>query len=463
MSKIIKDDKQKAPQKIYQSTSITKKEIVPSGNIIKITNQRDKRNQDQNNHRSLLKNEQNHNQRDISKNNKTEKIVTTISSRRNIQENETKKNSMNKTSNNNNKKEEHIVVISRRNNSNRVSETKNENINLNNLKNIQKNENRNKYTNSVSKNNSNTQNPPIVIINKRQSNTSTENEKRSQPQRPLSQSRPQIQNIKDQFKYQSGNHQLSQDKNAQKSNQFQYISKYNSNTTKITKNQNTPIYKTNTTNIAQRKNIKDIPKPPERKYVRPTIDLKNKPDTSIEHKSGHTEIYISKANKSNSNSKNDKNKNENKNKILTKQNTSTSLRPIITLNIAQKYNNSTVRNNQNQNQNKSSVSVPKRASTDNNLKSNNQIHTISQIENKKDKPSEKIDLNVRKTKIAISQNRYKNSKNNVTKEMSDIIPNLNQNIVFINDSKNKKDNKKVNEPKNNDKNNRNNNSNIIRH
>ena len=69
-----------------------------------------------------------------------------------------------------------------------------------------------------------------------------------------------------------------------------------------------------------------------------TIDLKNKPDTSIEHKSGHTEIYISKANKSNSNSKNDKNKNENKNKILIKQNTTTSLRTNVTSNIAQKYN-----------------------------------------------------------------------------------------------------------------------------
>ena len=72
-------------------------------------------------------------------------------------------------------------------------------------------------------------------------------------------------------------------------------------------------------------------------------------------------------------------------------------------------------------------------------------------------------MNVSKTKIAISENRYKNSKNNITKEISSIIPNLNQNIVFINDSKNKKDNKKVNEPKNNDKNNRNNNTNIITH
>ena len=38
-----------------------------------------------------------------------------------------------------------------------------------------------------------------------------------------------------------------------------------------------------------------------------TTEIKNKPDTSKDHKSGHNEIYISKANKSSSNSKNDKN------------------------------------------------------------------------------------------------------------------------------------------------------------
>ena len=434
MSKVIKEEKQRNSHALYKSNYEAKKEVNPLENKSKLIIQTE---QAQKSHLHILKSEPNFNQKDIPKNNQHEKAITTIiSSRRYNQGKEEKKNSNISMNPNNKNNEANVMFVSKRKNSNISKEIQNENININNLTNIQKSttyliakkdkENKeikeNKINNSKNSNtNENMTNRindcKLVINNKRQSNVNTklDNGNKAEQQRAQSQSKSNLQNNQNQYKYQVKTQSTLQKNTSELTqSQFQNISKYSFNTSKIIKTPKTPSYRTNTAIASSRTNVKNIQQPQERKFIIFTSVDSNSKKQEILPKQMNLDrssqnIYTTNSNKSEVN---------NKNKI-TEQNNANYLRSNSLIKLPEKNNikgGPVVSNLQNKNEN----IIKSPLSNRDEVKSNIQIHTITQIKNKQEKEKDKInDVSSKKSNIVISENKYKKSNEiNNNKQLS---------------------------------------------
>ena len=456
MSKSIKEDNKKESLKIYQSNRMTKKDIILSGNTKRKPVQIETTYQTQKNNYNLIKTEPKHYQRDTSKNNKQENKITTTEPSRGYSygkdENKAKNSSSSYKETKNQKFE--IVSNSRRNNSKQAKNNQNENINTNNMKNTQKfssysvkeikKENKtNNDTNSNNKNVYNKINQPNT--SRRQKNINVSNDNKIEVKRPQSQSKVLIQNYQTQTKYQVKTLPVSQKKYSKYIEpQSQYISKYSSNTLMAKKDSRLQTYKTNTIPIPPKSDIRNIPKPIERRYIPSAIVTNsNKDNSSSKNTSSHN---ISISNSIYSNSKNDKNKNEiNNKKIFTKQNTTTSVRSYSSIKTTGK-DNVNISSTANTHNKRNSNSVPKRGEIENNLKTNIQIHSISKTRDNQEKENQKIpDLYVKKTNIVISENRYRRSNKDSVKEGNNNYPlnNIPNRNHYIIDSKDIDKNNKI--------------------